>query len=273
MEINGYHLDETGPSHRPAAAGVRLLRAAGRRHDGVRLLDLQRRLPRAGPQPRPGAEAHVQSDPARVGLRVAAQPPHPLQPRLGGPRGTPVVGAQEAGLVGRRDRAGGSAPTSRTSSPRSRRTTGRRPAPRAWSAIAGNQPFIMKPDGVGLALRAGHASRTARCPRTTSRSNRRWATCSTPSRRAARRCGSSRGRSTGWPTRPTVGIPGGRHHLPPHRALPERADEPLQQLAQRAAAGDVRRAEPGAGRGTRHRSRRLADGANRRAAASRRARW
>ena len=130
MEINGYRLDETDPrTGRPRlVSGFSELR--GRRHDVVRLLDLQRRVPRAGPQPRQGAEAHVQPDPARVGLRLAAQPPHPLQPRLGGPRGAAVVGAQEAGLVGRRDCAGGSARTSRTSTPSCRRTTGRRPAPR-----------------------------------------------------------------------------------------------------------------------------------------------
>ena len=75
-------------------------------------------------------QAHLQSAPARVGLRLAAQPPHPLQPRVGGSRGPSVVGAKEADLVGRASRAGGSAPTSRTSIPRCRRTTGRRPAPR-----------------------------------------------------------------------------------------------------------------------------------------------
>ena len=55
-------------------------------------------------------------------------------------------------------------------------------------------------------------------------------------------------------------VPRGGHHLPTHRALPERADEPVQLLAQRIAAGDVRRAEPGAGRRARHRPRRLGDG-------------
>ena len=53
QEINGYRLGRDRPAHRPAPAAVGLLGAEGRRHDGVRLLDLQRRLPRAGPQPRP----------------------------------------------------------------------------------------------------------------------------------------------------------------------------------------------------------------------------
>ena len=41
----------------------------------MRLLDLQRRLPRAGPQPGPRAQAHRQPAAARMGLRLAAQPP------------------------------------------------------------------------------------------------------------------------------------------------------------------------------------------------------
>ena len=41
---------------------------------------------------------------ARVGLRLAAQPPRPVQPRLGRPRGPAVVGAEEAHLVGRESR-------------------------------------------------------------------------------------------------------------------------------------------------------------------------
>ena len=40
MEINGHKLDEIDPRRvKPTPAG-RLLRAEGRRHDGVRLLDL-----------------------------------------------------------------------------------------------------------------------------------------------------------------------------------------------------------------------------------------
>ena len=51
MEINGYKLDEVDPRTGRPRLLARLLRTEGRRHDGVRLLDLQRRLPRAGPQP------------------------------------------------------------------------------------------------------------------------------------------------------------------------------------------------------------------------------
>ena len=43
------------------------------------------------------------------------------------------------------------------------------------------------------------------------------------------------------------GIPGGGHHVPAYRTLPQWADEPVQQLAQRIDAGDVRGVESGAG--------------------------
>ena len=57
---------------------------------------------------------------ARVGVGVAGQPPHPLQPRLGRPRGQAVVGAQEVRLVGRGGRTSGPATTSPTSRSTSR---------------------------------------------------------------------------------------------------------------------------------------------------------
>ncbi len=85
----------TRPTRAPARPRLvtGFLRAEGRRHDRVRVLDLQRRLPRAGPQPGPRAEDHRQPASARVGLRLAAQPPHALQPRLGRPRGPAMVRA------------------------------------------------------------------------------------------------------------------------------------------------------------------------------------
>ena len=119
-----------GPG-RPQPA-ERLLRAEGRRHDGVRLLDLQRRLPRAGPQPGPRAQAHRQPAAAGMGLRLAAQPPGPVQPRLAP---TPTAGRGRSGRSssgGTRRSSAGWASTSRTSSRTSRPTTGRRRARRAW---------------------------------------------------------------------------------------------------------------------------------------------
>ena len=119
-----------GSSHRPAAAGVGILRAGGGRHDLVRVLDLQRSVPRAGAQPRQGAEAQrpTRSTPsgASPGRTTAASSTtaHRRTPR--GDRGR----SERSWSGGTRDRAGGSAPTSRTSIPSCLRTTARRPAPR-----------------------------------------------------------------------------------------------------------------------------------------------
>ena len=105
------------PAHRPAAPADRLLRAEGRRHDGVRLLDLQRRLPRAGPQPGPRAQAHRQparsrsgASPGRTTAASCTTAPRPI-PRAGRGRS----GRSSSG--GTPSSAAGSASTSRTSSP------------------------------------------------------------------------------------------------------------------------------------------------------------
>ena len=98
-EINGY-------DDRHRQARQRLRRAQGRRLDRVRLLDLLRRLrrrrqPGAAPRPRRHRRSRGRLGLARVGLGLAGQPPHPLQPRLRRPGGQAVVGAQEVRLVGR----------------------------------------------------------------------------------------------------------------------------------------------------------------------------
>ena len=59
------------PTHRPAAPVDGLLGTEGRRHDGLRHLDLQRRLPRARPQPGARAPAFRQSARAGLGIRLA----------------------------------------------------------------------------------------------------------------------------------------------------------------------------------------------------------
>ena len=72
---------------RPGQHLAGLRRAQGRRLDHLRLLDLLRHLPGAGPEPRrrsrepdpPGQPRRA----SRLGLRLAGQPAHPLQPRLG----------------------------------------------------------------------------------------------------------------------------------------------------------------------------------------------
>ncbi len=88
-------------------------------------------------------------DGRRVGVGVAGQPPDPLQPRLGRPRGQAVERAQGARLVGRGAAASGRATTRRTSRPTSRRTTARPRARPGPEAIAGDDPFIMQADGRG----------------------------------------------------------------------------------------------------------------------------
>ena len=90
--------------HRPRrGAAVGLHRAEGRRVDVLRLLDLLRRVRRRG-QPGAAPQAALGAGPGRlgVGLGVAGQPPHPLQPRLGRARRHPVERAQALRVVGRR---------------------------------------------------------------------------------------------------------------------------------------------------------------------------
>ena len=75
-----------------------------------------------------------------VGLGLAGQPAHPLQPRLGRPRGQAVVGAQEVRLVGRDRQESGPASTSRTSSRTGRPPTARRRTPRATTRSRRHRP-------------------------------------------------------------------------------------------------------------------------------------
>ena len=272
MEINGYRLDETDPrTGRPRlVSGFSELKDDGTTACGCWIY--------SGVFPEPGrnrARERKRTDnplAARLGLRLAAQPPHPVQPRLGGPRGPAVVGAQEAGLVGHASSAGGSASTSRTSTPS--KPPDYRPPPGAtgMAAIAGNQPFIMKPDGVGWLFAPG-AVKDGPLPAHYEPVESPVGNLLYPRQTCNPTVRTLRGAAQPAGPHADRGIPGGRHHVPPHRALPERADEPVQQLAQRTAAGDVRRAQPGAGRRARHRPRRLADGALGPRPRSRPARW
>ena len=98
-EINGYDVATGRPLD-----GFTELRSDG--STASRLLDLLRHLqgrrqPGAAPRPR----RHARRGRARVtgvGVGVAGQPPHPLQPRLRRPGGQAVVGAQEATSGGTR---------------------------------------------------------------------------------------------------------------------------------------------------------------------------
>ena len=121
---------------------------------------------------------------AGVGLGVADEPPHPLQPRVGRPRGQAVERAQGLRLVGpeQGETASGPGTTSRTSRRPSRRPTGAPEGADGVEAHRGRRPVHHAGRREGLALRAARACSTARCRRTTSRSSRRSATRSTASR-------------------------------------------------------------------------------------------
>ena len=227
----------------------------------MRLLDLQRRLPRAR---------------AATGPPSADATGNPIQPEWGfawphnrrvlynrasaDPEGRPWSERKKliwwddeqrrwVGLDRPRLRAGQAA---RLSAPR-----GGRPA---WRPSPARQPFIMKPDGLGWLFAPGGVKDgplpTHYEPVESPVGNLLYPrqTCTPGVRTFEGPLNRARAHADGRVSRR-------RHHVPPDRALPERADEPVQRLAQRAPAGDVRRAEPGAGRRARDRARRLADGA------------
>ncbi len=98
QEINGYDVATGEP-----VPGLR--RPQGRRLDGLRGLDLQRRLRRTA-STRPGGATPATATRrrlggARVGLRLAGQPPDHVQPRVRRPGGPAVVRAQGLRLLGR----------------------------------------------------------------------------------------------------------------------------------------------------------------------------
>ena len=246
-EINGYDVATGEPVAGFAAA-------RGRRLDRVRLLDLLRRLRRRrqpGPPARPGrCRRRGRLGLARVGVGVAGQPAHALQPRL--------------------------APTPRASRGRSARSyvwwdeaqekwTGydvpdfpvdkppglprRRTTREGMDAIAGDRPVHHD----GRRPRAGCSRRpacsTARCRRTTSRSSRRSTTSLYPelAARTRRRC-AGRGRTTRYAAARRPALPVRGDDVPADRAPHGRRHVALAAVAGRAAAGDVRRDRPGARR-------------------------
>ena len=76
---------------------------------------------------------------------------------------------------------------------------------KGMDAIAGDEPFIMKPDGLGW-LFAPERSRMGPCRPTMSRWNPPWAICSTRSKSALHRSAPSTARSIDWPglRRPSI---------------------------------------------------------------------
>ena len=107
-------------------AALRLHGAQRRRLDLMRLLDLLRRLRRRRqPDRPPQAGQRAELDRRRVGVGLAGEPPHPLQPRVRGPRRPSLERAQGAGLVGRRT---GQVDGARRARLRGRQATGVPPA-------------------------------------------------------------------------------------------------------------------------------------------------
>ena len=129
----------------------RLHGAEGRRLDGVRLLDLlrllrRRRQPGRPPQ-EPGSEQTLGR--ARVGLGVAGEPAHPLQPRLGRPRRASRGRSASATSGGTRSREVDGRRRARLRGRQAARLRAarRRHGPRTRSR--GDHPFIMQADGRG----------------------------------------------------------------------------------------------------------------------------
>ena len=100
--------DQRHRARRRGAVGVH--RAEARRLDRVRLLDLLRRVRRRG-QPGAAPQAALGAGPGRrrVGLGVAGQPAHPLQPRVRGTRRHARGASARSTSGGTPSRAGGSA--------------------------------------------------------------------------------------------------------------------------------------------------------------------
>ena len=247
---------------RDRAAAVAVHRPAQRRLDRLRLLDLLghlRRRRQPGQAPRPGrSDEGGRPRLARVGVGMAGEPPHALQPRVRRSRGPPVEREKEVRVVGR-----GGAALDRLRRPR---LPGRQAA--GLSRARGRQGHGRDQRGRpvhddGRRPRAGclrpAACSTGRCRPTTSRSSRRCTTSCT--RKIDADPAAIRWRR---PENPQHAVedpryPDRGHHLPAHRAAHGGRHEPQGPVAGRAPARDVRRDRPRARARARHRGRRLDD--------------
>ena len=150
-----------------------------------RLLDLLRRLRRRG-QPVRAPQARQRADlvAPEWGWAWPAEPPDPLQPRVGRPGRQAVERAQDASLVGRRRRqwTGADIPDfAATTAPDYVPPDGAR---RRTRSAATSRSSCRPTAGRGCSRRPG--SPTGRCRRTTSRRSPLWTTRSTASRRTRR---------------------------------------------------------------------------------------
>jgi formate dehydrogenase major subunit len=201
----------------------------GRRLDHLRLVDLLRRLPVADRKPRRQPEA----DPPgrarrapRLGLRLAGEPPHPVQPRLRRPAGPAVERAQEVGLVGPGGKwVGYDVPDFGATKPP---TAPAQPGATGIDAHSGTDAFIMKADGVGwLYVPQGlvdgplptHYEPAESVVRT------RCTAAVEPGAQVLARDGNP------LAERRRPALPARHHDLPADRALPVGRDEPLAAVA------------------------------------------
>ena len=195
-EINGRNAD--------GRAARRVHRARGRRVDGVRLLDLLRLLRRRR-QPDGAAQAaqRAELDRRRVGVGLAGEPAHPLQPRLlPTPRAGPGASARRSS-GGTPSRGSGRATTCPTSRSTRTRPTARRRARTGQTRSRATSRSSCRPTAAAGCTRRP-ASRRGRCRRTTSRRTRRSRTSCTATS-AIRRA-----RSTGTRATATTRIPARR---------------------------------------------------------------
>ena len=218
------------PAHRPAAAADRLLGAEGRRHDGLRHLDLQRRHP----------------EPGRNRARERRRSDNPLEPDWGfawpdnrrvlfnrasaDPEGRPW--SERKKLVWwdaeKRLWVGLDRPDFEPSKP-----PDYRPAPGAtgMAAIAGDNPFIMKPDGVAW-LFAPSGVKDGPLPTHYEPLESPVGNLLYPKTYVHTGRAHLPGPAQPYGAHARDPVPRGGHHVPTHRALPERGDEPVQLLAQ-----------------------------------------
>ena len=149
------------------------------------------------PQARPRADLGR----ARVGLGVAAEPAHPLQPRVGRPARHARGPSASATCGGTRRPDAGPGEDVPDFGRRRRPTTSRRTDAPGPSALRGTEPVHHAGRRPGLAVRPHGRGRRAAARPTTSRTSRRPTTRSTASS-ATRRASATTGRRTATTPRP-----------------------------------------------------------------------